>query len=185
MINLLPPAIKQEVVYSHYNRVVLRYLKLVLVLFVLLAGSLLAGRYYLNQQISHTDADITDKQKQVATYKGLQTQAVSINNRLTAIQSIQKSQAKFSVLLADLAQFMPQGTAIASLTLTGNDKQPVQLTVTAVDYPTALSFRDSIARAPRISAADIQSINPQPLVDGKAGLYNVVVVFAFNPGGAK
>ncbi|HEX7259495.1 MAG TPA: hypothetical protein VF272_01020 [Candidatus Saccharimonadia bacterium] len=180
MINLLPPEIKTQVAYSRYNRSLLRYLWLTLLLALILAGSLLAATYFLNQDIKRIDTDLAAKQHQIKAYESLQAKAKATGARLASIGTIQKNQAKFSILLADLAQYMPQGTAISSIILTGDDKQPVRLTVNAVDYKTALSFRDSIARSPRISAADIENIKRQPTND-----YAVVVVFAFKPGVAK
>ncbi len=180
MINLLPPAIKTQIAYSRYNRSLLRYLWLILLLAVILAGSLLAASYFLHQDIERVNVDLQAKHQQITTYKSLQTKATATAGRLASITTIQKNQAKFSVLLADLAQFMPQGTVISNIVLTGDDKQPVRLTVSAVDYKTALSFRDSIARSPRISGADIENIKRQ-----QDSNYAVVVVFAFKPGDAK
>lgn len=183
MINLLPPDVKTALRYSRYNAVVMHYLRLTVMVSLLLAGALLGGRYYLNQQIKTTGDQITATNQQMTKYHNLQTQATALNTRLAAIQTVQKSQAKFSVLLSDLAQYMPVGTEISAITLTGDDKQPVRLSVQATDYKTALGFRDSIARSHRISAADIESISSTAV--GNATLYTVTVVFAFNPGEAK
>ncbi len=181
MINLLPPHLKEEIAYSKRNALMRRYVVVALVLAVVLVGGLLGGRYYLNRQVANTNAAIAVKQRQIAQYAGLANQASTLGERLTAIGAIQKNQAKFSELLSNLAAVMPQGTAISSLTLTGNDKQPVQLTVAATNYANALAFRDSIIASKRISAADIESITPGAV----AGTYNVIVTFAFNPGEAK
>lgn len=183
MINLLPPEVKTAVRYSRYNALVVHYLGLTVMVSLLLAGGLLGGRYYLNQQIKTAGDQITTTNQQMTTYRNLQAQATTLNTRLAAIQSIQKSQAKFSVLLSDLAQYMPVGTEISSITLTGDDKQPVRLSVRATDYKTALGFRDSITRSHRISAADIEAISAA--ADGNVTFYTVTVVFAFNPGEAK
>lgn len=181
MINLLPPAIKEEIKYSKYNAIIIRYLKLVVFVCALLAGILLSGRWYLNQQITATEASIKGKEEQIAKYKELETKAQKLNQRINSIQAIQKSQSKFSVLLADLAQNMPQGTSISSISLTGDDKKPVRLTVKAVDYKTALGFRDSITKSKRIGAADIDDIKKDP----ESSLYTLTMTFSFNPGQAK
>jgi Tfp pilus assembly protein PilN len=180
MINLLPPQVKTQVAYSRNNRVLLHYLTLTVFLAVALSGSLLGAAYYLDQDIKRIDGDLADKKQEIASYKNLQAKAKLTGARLASIKTIQQNQAKFSVLLVDLAKYMPQGTVISSITLTGDDKQPVRLTVNALDYKTALSFRDSIAQSPRISAADIENIKRQPNSN-----YSVVVVFAFKPGDAK
>jgi Tfp pilus assembly protein PilN len=183
MINLLPPTVKTANRYARYNALMVRYIWLTVVVLVVLAGAQLGGRYYLNQRIKATSDHIAATQQQINTYRNLQTQAATLNTRLAAIQTIQKNQAQFSTLLSDLAKYMPVGTSISSITLTGDDKQPVRLSVKATDYKTALGFRDSIARSPRISAADIENVSAA--TTGNATAYNVTVVFAFNPGEAK
>ncbi len=183
MINLLPPTIKQEIIYSKRNKVLLRYTYISVGVMLVLAGALVGARFALNQQISAADKRLADKQITIDSRKSLEADAKKLNARLTSIQTIQKNQAKFSVLLSDLAQYMPTGTAISSISLTGEDKKPVKLTVTAVDYKTALGFRDSIAKSKRISAADIEDIRGVPV--GLKSTYTVTLSFLFNPGSAK
>ena len=183
MINLLPPDIKSEITYSKRNALLMRYVKGTVAISLLLAGALLGGRLLLNQQVKEVDARMADKQTQIASYSKVEKDAKKLNERLTSIAGIQKSQSKFSVLLSDLAQDMPQGTSITSIILTGDDKKPVRLIVHAQDYKTALGFRDSIVRSKRISAADIENI--QAIQENGQNLYQVTVSFTFNPGAAR
>lgn len=183
MINLLPPTFKQEVKYSHRNAALLHYLIIVAVVFVVVAGSLVGARHLLNQRITETDKRIAEKQLEITNYKTLEGDASKITARLNSIQAVQKSQARFSVLLSDLAEYLPAGTAITSMTLTGDDKKPVRLTATATNYDTALGIRDGIARSARISAADLEDIKLEN-INGK-NFYKVSISFAFNPGKAR
>jgi Tfp pilus assembly protein PilN len=182
MINLLPPQIKQEMRYSRFNATLIGYVKIIATVCLLLAGALLGGRYYLNQKIEAANAHVKDAEKQITDYKPLRDKATQLSSRVNSIITVQKSQARFSELLNDLGEFMPQGTSISSITLTGDDTKPVRLVVAAVDYKTALSFRDNITRSKRISAADIEQISKQ--TSGKAA-YVVTVTFIFNPGSAR
>ncbi|HUC20243.1 MAG TPA: hypothetical protein VMR98_01980, partial [Candidatus Polarisedimenticolaceae bacterium] len=75
MINLLPPEVKTQIGYSRYNHSLLNYLWLTLLLAAILAGSLLAASYFLNQDIKRADDDLAAKQQQINTYSGLQTKA--------------------------------------------------------------------------------------------------------------
>ncbi len=185
MINLLPPAIKEEVSYSQRNATLLMYVKIAVATTMVLAGALFGGRWYLDQQVKRTEESIANKQLQLDHRKDLESEAKSLNARLTSIKTIQKSQSKFSVLLADLAQYMPHGTAISSLTLTGDDKKPVRLVVDSTEYKTALSFRDSISKSARISAADIEDIKATNDALTNRTTYKVTMTFTFNPGKAK
>jgi hypothetical protein len=182
MINLLPPAIKQEMRYSRYNAVIIRYVRLAVFVTLVLAGALLGGRYYLDQQVKQTNARIAEKQQQVEQYTKLEASAKKLSERVGSIQKLQKSQSRFSVLLSDLAQYMPQGAAISSITLTGDDKHPVRMTVKSMDYKTALGVRDGIIKSKRISAADIENIQGP---DKPGDPYTTILTFGFNVGAAK
>lgn len=181
MINLLPPVFKSELRYSRYNALLIRYLKLVILVALSLAAMLYGGRWYLSQQTQAVEQRIAEKQKTIAEYKETETKGSALNQRLASIQTIQKSQSKFSVLLSDLAEYMPQGTSISTITLTGDDKKPVRLTIKAADYKTALAFRDSITKSSRVSAADIEDIKKDP----ESNVFNLTVTFSFNPGQAR
>ena len=182
MINLLPPEIKSEIAYSKRNAVLRHYIILVALLAAVLSAGLFGAHTYLAQKMKDVDKSIAENQLKIASKKQLEAEAQNINSRLTSISNIQKSQAKFSVLLDDLARDMPRGTAISTISLTGDDTKPVKLTVTAVDYNTALGFRDSITSSPRISAADIESIKVK--APGSRA-HVVTVTFTFNPGQAR
>ena len=183
MINLLPPAYKEAVHYSKLNASLRGYVVIIISVSIALAGALVGTRYVLNQQIDAANKRLADKQIEIDSRKSREAEAKKLGDRLISIQNIQKNQAKFSVLLADLANYMPSGTAISSIGLTGDDKKPVKLTVNAVDYKTALGFRDSIAKSKRISAADIEDIHGTPV--GNKTSYTVTVSFLFSPGNAK
>lgn len=178
MINLLPPDFKEQVAYSKRNALLVRYVILVVIVAAALSGGLVAARYYLDAQITASDVRLAARQKEIQPYKGVEAQAKIVNGRLAAVQDIQKSQTHFSLLLSDLAKATPQGVQLTGISLTGDDKKPVRVQAKAVDYKTALSFRDSIVQSPRIGAADIESITQN-------GMYTISVAFAFNPGRAK
>jgi Tfp pilus assembly protein PilN len=180
MINLLPPQIKEQIGFSKRNRTLLNYVVVVGILELILAGGFVGARIYLNQRTSAATEANQGTSQEIAKFKDLQTQSKSVNDRLVSVQKIQQTQSKFSQLLSDLAAATPRGVALSSIALTGDDKKPVRVTATAVDYKTALSFRDSIAQSPRISAADIESFST-----GDKGQQQITITFAFKPGSAK
>lgn len=179
MINLLPPDIKSQIKFGRRNAALLRYLMLAAALAVVLAAEFALGQIYVNNQIKKAESELAAKNASIAKYRDLEAKAQTVNSRIISIQAIQGSQAKFSLLLDDLAAATPQGVAITSISLTGDDKKPVRVSATALDYKTALSFRDSIAKSPRISAADIESIQQTDRFK------TVTVAFAFHPGKAR
>ena len=180
MINLLPPTIKEEMRYSRYNALLVHYLTLSVGIGIVAIATLIGGRYYLDGRVSATERQIADTQTTIDQQGQLQADAKKISSRIASIEAIQKNQAHFSQLLIDLSNSMPKGTVISSIGLTGDDKKPVKLTVFALDYNSAVAFRDSIVQSKRVSGADIQLI--QANTDSK---YTVEITFGFNKGEAR
>jgi Tfp pilus assembly protein PilN len=163
MINLLPSSIKEQKRYAGYNRLVLRYLRLLAVVAVLLGGVFGASIYFLDQQAKVISADVAEKQRQIDAYAADVKQAKDVADRLTAIKSVQASQTKFSKLLTDLANTVPGGVSITGST-----------------YESMLSFREALAGSARISGVDLENVNQTG-----AGSYQSSVVMGFKPGQAR
>ena len=179
MINLLPPKIKQELKFARLNSIVVYYLKIVVALIVFLGVAFVSTWNYLNQRIATADNDLAQKQTVINSYKPTVLAAKQFNSRVAAIKTIQGSQAKFSLLLDDIAKFTLKGTAITSISLTGDDTKPVQIMATATSYNQAVSLRDALASSPRISGADLIGIA------GSGSAYTVTIIIGFKPGEAR
>lgn len=180
MINLLPPAAKEDKVYAKRNQQLLRYVWTLVFLALVLGVEFGGAEVYLARQRHSYDQQISSKEQQIAGFKQLQDQAKSANARLKAFKQLVGSQARFSILLSDLANHTPQGVFINSITLTGNAKTAVNIAATANSYQTAVSFRDALVTSPRVQDAAIDNItNPA------AGVYTVNVTVAFKAGAAQ
>ncbi|MFI5240165.1 MAG: PilN domain-containing protein [Candidatus Saccharimonadia bacterium] len=179
MINLIPPTVKTEIKFARMNSVVIHYLKIIILLIVVL-GVGFGGTYtYLMRKTASVNDQLSQKQSTIDTYNSTTTAAKSLNARIAAIKTIENSQPKFSTLLADIAKFTLQGTAITSITLTGDDTKPVQISAVANSYNDAVSLRDALASSPRISGADIISVSSQN------NTYTVSILIGFKPGEAR
>lgn len=186
MINLLPPAIKTDLRYSRYNAMMVRYVIAGIVLTLLLGATFVGARIYLANELKTINGEVAESNLKIAGFSTVQKQAAEVNSRAKSIQTIQLTQARFSLLLSDLAQATPQGVTINQIILTGDDKKPVRVSATAKNYESAVAFREGISHSPRISAADIESI--QDADSNSAGNNSektVTVTFAFNPGKAR
>ena len=179
MINLLSPDIKQQIRFAKLNRGMLGYLRLTVVVLVVLAGIFGATIYFVSAQADQVARDVASKQQQIAAQAPRLKLARDAADRLTAIKTISAGQTRFSLLLADLAKVLPKGVAIDSITLTGDDKKPVRITILATTYNSVLVFREALASSSRISGVDLESITDQ------AGSFQASVVIAFKPGQAR
>lgn len=181
MINLIPPDQKEAIRYAKLNRLALSYVR-VLVSVIIVLGVVFAGSIYLlNRQAAEVTADVAAKTARIAELDNSFTpKAKDASDRLAAIKYVQSSQTRFSAVVADIAKVVPQGVSIDAMTLTGDDKTPLRIAVTATSYAGALAFRNAIITSPRIAGADLETISS----NGTAG-YQTVVVVAFKPGQAK
>ena len=179
MINLLPPDIKVQIRYAKYNRLVLGYIRLLVGVVVMLGGIFAGTIFYVNREAAQVAQDVQARQAELATKLVFQKQAQEISDRLEAIKALDASQTRFSVLLNDLSKYLPQGVSLEGITLTGDDKKPLSISVIGNSYDSVLAFRNAILLSPRISGADLVSIS-----NGAAGFTGSVVI-AFKPGMAK
>jgi Tfp pilus assembly protein PilN len=182
MINLLPPDLKEQIRYAKLNRLVLRYLRVTVVVVVVLGG-MFAGAYYLiSNQSKAISADVSTKETSINSQKKvLIPKAQDASERLNAIKYIQDTQTRFSLLISDLVKVLPQGVRLESVNLTGDDKAPVALSVTADTYDEVLALRNSLVTSPRIANADLVTIQGDPTKTSWTG----TLVLSFNPGKAK
>lgn len=179
MINLLPSDRKEEIRFAKLNRIVLRYLRLVLVLIIIIGGILGGTIYYLGVLNARAATDIAAKNQELTAGAPFIKQAKDVSDRLLAIKTIQASQTRFSLLLNDLAKVLPQGVAIDTITLTGDDTKPVRIAVSGNTYNSMLAFRDAVAKSTRIIGVDLESISQD------TSGFHAGVVIGFNKGQAR
>lgn len=179
MINLIPSEMKVQLEFAKKNTGVLGYmlkcggaLGAVLIIF-LLTGVVIAIR------LESAKSQLQIKQAEIDSLAVVEPKAKEIAGRLSLISKAEADQAKFSLLLADIAKVMPKGASLSSITLTGEAAKPVRIQISADSYESAVAFRDGIVTSPRISGADIETIS------GSASPFNATIVVAFKPGAAK
>ena len=179
MINLLPPDIKTQMRYSRYNRTALGYVKLATLVIVVLSGIFVGTIFYVNRETTAIEASVQERQAELDTKLVFQKQALNISDRLKAIKALDSSQTRFSVLLDDLAKYLPQGVSLEGITLTGDDKKPLSIAISGNTYDSILAFRNAVLLSSRIAGADLVSIT------NSATGFSGNVVIAFKPGQAK
>ena len=181
MINLLPPDQKEQIRFAKLNRLALRYVRVLVVVAVVLAVIFGGSIYQLGQQTAGISSDVSDKQATIAALnKTFTPKAKDASDRLNAIKYVQGTQTRFSAVIADIAKVVPRGVSIDTMTLTGDDKSPVRIAVTAQSYSAALAFRNALITSPRIAGADLETISST-----NGSTYQTSVVIAFKPGQAK
>lgn len=180
MINLLPPEIKEQVRFSKRNVVLRRYAILTTFVAAVLLGTLLGAHVFADRQIANLEDGLEEKRMELVEYEELESQVGSLDSRLNTISRLYDQQTRFSALLEDLADVLPDGAFINSIVLTGEADQPVQITVSTASFTQAGTINGALSSSERIESVDIQSINAS-----EGGRYSVNVVLAFSEDGAR
>ncbi len=181
MINLLPSDLKEHIRYAKFNKLAIQYVRVAVVVVVVLGLIFGWSIYQLSQDTKRVAADVAEKQAVIAALnKTFTPKAKDASDRLDAIKYVLATQTRFSGVVADIAKVVPQGVSINSMTLTGDDKTAVRISVSASSYSGALAFRNALITSPRIAGADLETITSSNGVN-----YDTSVVVAFKPGMAK
>ncbi len=181
MINILPTEVKEELEYSKKNVRVRNYLFLALLVFILLIAAIGAAYWYGGKQINSLRATLSDRQTQRALYKDTESKVQTLQSNLGLIEKLLNQKTQFSDLLNDIAAVLPSGTYINAINLTGDDKKPVQILVTASSLNQAGLVRNALLKSERISVVDIQSITQKE----DSPEYTVDLIVAFKEGQAR
>ncbi|HSX35759.1 MAG TPA: PilN domain-containing protein [Patescibacteria group bacterium] len=162
MINLLPPSLKQDYRYAHYNRRLLRWS----LACVLAIGGVLvittAGLFAMNNSIDSYKTHIADVQNQLASQNiaSVQKQVSDISNNLKLMVQVLSKEILFSKLLARLGTITPPNVILTNLSISQTESA-IDITAQAANYNAATQLQVNLADPSNqiFSKADIESIN--------------------------
>ncbi len=138
MINLLPPATKQNIVYARYNTRLRHWAVSLLIGIVSIAGTVGAGYMYLQQSI-HSYASQVEQGKQQLQVQKLdetQKQVQDLTNSLKLVAQVLQREILFSKLLTQIGSALPNGSVLNSLSI-NKVQGGLDLQAATSDYQTA------------------------------------------------
>jgi Tfp pilus assembly protein PilN len=162
MINLLPPAIKQDYRYGARNTVLLRWVAAFV--FSLIGLGLIATYGLLTMQNSSNSyanqVAAAQAQLEKQNLKGTETQVKNISSDFHLVVQVLSKEVLFSKLLRQIATVIPANAVLTGLNI-NQTSGGIDLTAAATDYNTAtqlqLNLQDPSNKI--FSKADIISIN--------------------------
>ncbi len=176
MINLLPDELKKQYSYSRRNTI----LRWTIVAIIIIGASsvllMLAGNFYVSSLAKAAQSDLGVKQAEISKYKAVEKKAKDLNSKVEAITEANAKTTKFSGLIYDLSNVLPEGSNVKTISLDGKPDSPLQLEVTAKDKATALKVHDSLADTKRFAFVDILQFRQDP---EKAGQYIVAINLSY------
>lgn len=177
MINLLPPATKEEVLFARHNAKLVKWVMAIIISavggFVIIAF----GQLYLTQEASSYTKKIEEGQERLRMQQLDETQAKvsEISGNLKLVVQVLSQEILFSKVLRQVGAAIPSGTVLTNLSLTGIEGG-INLNFEAKDYQTGsqivLNLQDPQNKI--FDKADIESIScNSELTEGRIYLCQV------------
>ena len=161
MINLLPPAVKQDYGYALRNTVLMRWIVAFLLALVGLGLIATYGLFYMHRSVTtYTDrANATQASLDKNDLKGTETKVQDISNSFKLVVQVLSKEVLFSKLLTQMGSAIPSNAILTGLTI--NQVQgAIDITAGTTDYNAATQLQVNLQDPNNkiFSKADIQNI---------------------------
>ncbi len=164
MINLLPPDVKESIVYARRNSQLRRWIVGSLAGLVGVVLVILGGQVVIRLSISDYESIVANGKEQLKQQDQQQTlkQVSSIHDNFKLVVDVLSREILFSKLLPRVGQVMPEGTVLEGLSLnTENEQTAVELTASAKDMTSGSQIHINLMdpRNNLFKKADLENIN--------------------------
>ncbi len=161
MINLLPPAMREDIIYARRNTKLVRYCVALLIVIVGIFGIVFVGQLYINQASKSYAAQVTQTEEQLKLQKLEETQkrVEGISGSVKLAVQVLSRQVLFSSLIKQIGSAIPQGAVLTGLSI-NKPQGGIDLTAAARDYDTATQVQLNLQ-------------DPQNKIFDKADIINV------------
>lgn len=162
MINLLPPQMKQQLLYGRRNLHLMHWA--IGLGLTILGGIAIVGIGYLHlhqvsQNYTKQIAD-TKQQLELQNYEKIQKEVKDISNNLQLVVKVLSNQVMFSELLKQLGSIMPSNTSLIGLSIS-QTQGAIDISAQAKDFASATQINTNLNDKNNqiFSKADIISIS--------------------------
>ena len=159
MINLLPPAKKQQIHAAQANVLLLRYCLASLVLAVLLAT--IVGITYLTLSNSKAAAAsaMQEAEAKSTQYADTQAKAAEFTSNLAVAKTILDKEVRYTTAAINIAQTIPSGIILNSLQLNAQSfGTPMVLDAQGKTYDDAIRLKTAFEESPYFDEAHLLSV---------------------------
>lgn len=138
MINLLPPEIKESMLYARRNTRLRRWAFGLFLSIIVIGATVAAGHLYLQQSIRSYTAQVKQGEEQLKIQKLEETQAQvqDLTNSLKLVVQVLSREVLFSKLLTQIGSALPSGSVLTDLSI-NKVQGGLDLRAAATDYQTA------------------------------------------------
>lgn len=152
MINLLPPKAKKEIKAARSNRLMLRYVLLMVGAVVFLVGALFVTHWFLDGASEHARETQAENEQRAAGYTEVQAEAEQFRSQLSQTRSLLDEELRYSLALVRISNLLPSGTALEQLELTPTSfSEPTTFNVLITGESAAYQLRSSFNESEYLS----------------------------------
>ncbi len=164
MINLLPEATKQQILYARRNTMLKNWLIAVTVGVLGIVVVIAAGHIFISQSVDSLEAQVATAQSQLKEQKLEETQkrVTEISESVKLTTQVLSKQVLFSKLLTQVGAAMPAGSSLQSLSI-NSVEGGIDLTAAATTYQAATQVQINLSDPANkiFEKADIVSVTCQ------------------------
>lgn len=159
MINLLSPDDKKLLRAARTNTILLRYY-LLAVLVIAGASVVLAGGFYIaDQNKNNFQVELSRAESDTADYAKVKQQSEEFANNLKVAKQILATEVVYSKMITDIANTIPAGTILTSLTLTPETiSKKMELSFKTKSYDQGIALKSTLEDSDLFSDVSITSI---------------------------
>lgn len=181
MINLMPPAVKEDIRYARLNVLLVQYCILAALVSLGLVATMFFGLTLLNNDEQLIKDAISQREKTLENLKADEDRARELSGQITTISGLLNKELDYSEVITQIGGLIPQGATLQALNLQQTIKQePLSLTVSVDNQEKAAVVQQNFENSPLFAGADIQSITPATRSEGGAILsYTVALVVSY------
>lgn len=159
MINLLPPAIKEDRIFGKRNRILVGYAIAFVVTAILVILIMLISLRFVSADKNTITKSINENETLINSLKSDTSELNKIVKRLSVTHELFKDTVSFSELIPQIGSLLPEGTIINGLELTGGITDPLALTVRMNNPNLAPVVQKNLVESEIFEAADIITLN--------------------------
>lgn len=159
MINLLSPDDKKLLRAARTNTILLRYY-LLAVLVIAGASVVLAGGFYIaDQNKNNFQVELSRAESDTADYAKVRQQSEEFANNLKIAKQILATEVVYSKMITDIANTIPAGTILTSLTLTPETiSKKMELSFKTKSYDQGIALKSTLEDSDLFSDVSITNI---------------------------
>jgi len=122
MINLLPPAVKENILYGRRNRLLFRWIVAMLVVLIGVSAMIVLGQIYINKNIKSLQSveKITKERMARQNVEVTQKELQTLSNNFTVVTRLLSRQILISKILTKIGNIMPNDAYLNDINLSAD-----------------------------------------------------------------